>query len=70
MSSQVDETIEAERQVVFAGHSSGGLMAIFSTLWFLKNYSRVDCIATYRCVTFGSPLVANHISPDVANREN
>ncbi|KAL8092418.1 hypothetical protein AgCh_034627 [Apium graveolens] len=45
-------------------------MAIFAALWFLEKYTRVDCIATPRCVTFGSPLVGNHIFPHAIRREN
>ncbi|WOG95893.1 hypothetical protein DCAR_0415222 [Daucus carota subsp. sativus] len=70
LSVEVDETIREGKQVVFAGHSSGGPMAIFATLWFLEKYTNTECSAAPRCVTFGCPLVGNHIFPHAINREN
>ncbi|KAK1373585.1 Zinc finger CCCH domain-containing protein 5-like [Heracleum sosnowskyi] len=67
---EVDGAVGERKQVVFAGHGLGGPMAILATLWFLEKYTRVDCIATPRCVTFGSPLVGNHIFPHAIRREN
>lgn len=66
----MDEAVKQEKQVVFAGHGSGGPMATLATLWFLEKYTSIDCTAVPRCVTFGSPLVGNHIFPHAINREN
>lgn len=67
---QVDGAVKEQKQVVFAGHGLGGPMANFATLWFLEKYTRIGCIATPRCVTFGSPLVGNRILPHAVRREN
>ncbi|CAI8597705.1 unnamed protein product [Vicia faba] len=35
---QVDTAIKKQKQIIFAGHSSGGPLAILATLWALENY--------------------------------
>lgn len=67
----MEENIKKGKKIVFAGHSSGGPMAIFATLWFLEEYTRAEDIQIRcRCVTFGSPLMGDQIFGHAINREN
>jgi len=61
-----------KKQIVFAGHSSGGPMAILATLWILEKYRAQNSpgFIPPLCVTFGSPLVGNHIFSHATRREN
>lgn len=59
-----------KKQVVFAGHSSGGSLAMIATVWFLEQYTRKNCATTPRCVSFGSPLIGDHIFSHAIRREN
>lgn len=69
---EVDRAMKKKKQIVFAGHSSGGPVAILATLWALENFptpkssDRIPPI----CITFGSPLVGNHIFSHATRREN
>jgi enhanced disease susceptibility 1 protein len=63
------------KQVVFAGHSSGAVLAILATFWALEE--NLNSTKTHQiqqkspmCVTFGSPLIGNHIFSHASNREN
>lgn len=59
------------KQVVFTGHSSGGPIAILATIWCLEKYTRINQSLTLPfCVTFGSPLCANHVFSHALRREN
>lgn len=58
------------KQIVFAGHSSGGSLAMLATVWFLERYTRKNCATIPRCATFGSPLVGDHIFSHAIRREN
>lgn len=59
------------KQIVFAGHSSGGPIALLATIWFLEKYIRTN---SYQkppfCVTFGSPLAGDRIFSHALRREN
>lgn len=67
---QVNEAMEKNKQIVFTGISSGAAVAILAALWTLDKYitpntKRVPPL----CVTFGSPLVGNHILSHATRRE-
>lgn len=62
--------MEDKRQVVFAGNSSGGSLAMLTTVWFLEKFTRKNCATTPLCVTFGSPLIGDHIFSHAVRREN
>lgn len=69
---KVEKAVSKKQKIVFAGHSSGGPVAIFATLWFLEKYkSRADGNQSAPCcVTFGSPLVGDRILTHALRREN
>ncbi|KAG6633060.1 hypothetical protein I3843_12G021900 [Carya illinoinensis] len=65
---KVEEAIRKKKQIVFTGHSVGGAMAILATLWFLQEYSKPG--KSPLCLTFGCPLIGNHIFSHALRREN
>ncbi|KAK1363350.1 Lipase PAD [Heracleum sosnowskyi] len=68
---EVDKDRKKGKQIVFAGHSSGGPMAIFATLWFLENTNPKEGEQfPFRCLTFGSPLTGDKILGHAIKREN
>lgn len=70
---QVEKAVNERKQIVFTGHSSGGPVAIFATLWLLDKYIRPDTSSTRippRCLTFGSPLAGNRILAHALKRQN
>ncbi|KAG5536794.1 hypothetical protein RHGRI_024281 [Rhododendron griersonianum] len=68
---EVKKAVAEKKQIVFAGHSSGGPTAILATFWFLEEYVRKSSSPTTPlCVTFGSPLVGDRIIPHALRREN
>ncbi|WJX32951.1 Lipase (class 3) [Trifolium repens] len=73
--SEVNKAMAEGKQVVFAGHSSGAVLAILATFWALEE--NLNSTKTHQiqqkspmCVTFGSPLIGNHIFSHASNREN
>lgn len=70
---EVKKAITEGKQVVFTGHSSGAVLAILATFWALEEYLYPTKIQIQHkspmCVTFGSPLVGNHIFSHASNRE-
>ncbi|TKY73447.1 EDS1 protein [Spatholobus suberectus] len=71
--SEVNKAMVDGRQVVFTGHSSGAAMAILATFWALENYLNQIKNQSHKppfCVTFGSPLIGNHIFSHASRREN
>lgn len=67
----MEKAISDKKQIVFAGHSSGGAIAILAAIWFFEKYIRFDLYQTPPyCLTFGSPLVGNHIFSHALRREN
>lgn len=57
-----------KERIVFTGHSSGAPMAILASLWALEEY--LNTPNPPFCVTFGSPLIGNHIFSHATRREN
>ncbi|TKY73451.1 EDS1 protein [Spatholobus suberectus] len=72
LEAEVENAINKKRQIVFAGHSSGAPVAILATLWALEKYQTPKSHGGIPplCVTFGSPLVGNHIFSHATRREN
>lgn len=69
----MDKAVKSGKQIVFAGHSSGGPVAILATLWALEKYltpKSQGIVIPPLCITFGSPLVGNHIFSHATRREN
>lgn len=60
------------KQIVFAGHSSGGPIAILAALWCLEHCRKRpnDNLVYPYCITFGSPLVGDRIWSHALRREN
>ncbi|KAI4343794.1 hypothetical protein L6164_011103 [Bauhinia variegata] len=65
---EVEKAMKKKKQIFFTGHSSGAAVAILATLWTLET-SPIDHKPPL-CVTFGSPLVGNHIFSHAIRREN
>lgn len=71
LKTEVEKDLKKGKQIVFAGHSSGGPMAIFATLWFLENTKKPGSNQIpFRCLTFGSPLSGDKIFGHAVKREN
>ncbi|KAI9086396.1 hypothetical protein K1719_031480 [Acacia pycnantha] len=70
--SEVENATTAGKRIVFTGHSSGGPMAILATLWKLElDRKQMDQHPNPPvCLTFGSPLIGNHIFSHATKREN
>ncbi|KAG8379072.1 hypothetical protein BUALT_Bualt07G0050200 [Buddleja alternifolia] len=68
---EVEKAISDRKQIIFTGHSSGGPIAILTTIWFFEKYIRSN---TYNippfCLTYGSPLLGNRIFSHALKREN
>ncbi|KAK6924904.1 EDS1, EP domain [Dillenia turbinata] len=68
---KVSDAMKQMKKIVFTGHSAGGPIATFATLWFLESYIRLE---KYHipplCVTFGAPLTSNWIFSHALGREN
>ncbi|XP_061369737.1 protein EDS1L-like [Gastrolobium bilobum] len=69
---EVRNAMTNKKKIVFTGHSSGGPVAILATLWALDKclIPISDGGIPPQCVTFGSPLVGNHIFSHATRREN
>ncbi|CAK8543436.1 unnamed protein product [Lathyrus sativus] len=68
--SEVKKGVAEGKQIVFTGHSSGAVLAILATFWALEeNFNQIQHKSPM-CVTFGSPLVGNHILSHASNRQN
>jgi enhanced disease susceptibility 1 protein len=72
MNMQVEDAMNKKKQIVFAGHSSGGPVAILATLWTMEHYPTPKSLGGIPplCITFGSPLVGNHIFSHATRRED
>ncbi|CAI8585523.1 unnamed protein product [Vicia faba] len=68
--SEVKKGMAEGKQVVFTGHSSGAVLAILVTFWALEENLNQTQLKPPMCVTFGSPLVGNHIFSHASNRQN
>lgn len=72
LKNEVEKAMLDRKQIVFAGHSSGGPIAILAALWCLE-YCRTrpnDNLVYPYCMTFGSPLVGDRIWSHALRREN
>ncbi|XP_060170323.1 protein EDS1L-like [Lycium barbarum] len=72
LKNEVEKAMSDGKQIVFAGHSSGGPIAILAALWCLE-YCRTrpnDNLVYPYCMTFGSPLVGDRIWSHALKREN
>lgn len=67
--SQVEEAVNENKKLVFTGHSLGGPIAVLATISFLQEYVKPKNARPPFCVTFGSPLVGNHILSHALERE-
>lgn len=73
LKNEVETAMSKGRHVVFAGHSSGGAIAILAALWCLeccRTRPEGDMLVHLYCMTFGSPLVGNKIWSHALRREN
>ncbi|XP_061373481.1 protein EDS1L-like [Gastrolobium bilobum] len=71
--SEVNKAMTEGKQIIFTGHSSGAAVAILATFWALEEYLNPTKNQNHKppfCVTFGSPLVGNHIFSHASRREN
>ncbi|KAL2340845.1 hypothetical protein Fmac_008785 [Flemingia macrophylla] len=71
--SEVAKAMGEGKQMVFTGHSSGAAVAILATFWALEEYLmqiKTQNLKPPFCVTFGSPLIGNHIFSHASRREN
>ncbi|KAL3716930.1 hypothetical protein ACJRO7_008497 [Eucalyptus globulus] len=69
--SYVANALGGNEQIIFTGHSSGGPIAIYATVWFLEEHKRSKKTETPRffCLTFGSPLATDHTFCHAIQRE-
>ncbi|KVH98879.1 Lipase, class 3 [Cynara cardunculus var. scolymus] len=57
---EVEKAVKEGNKILLTGHSSGGAIASFATLWILEEYARKQRIQVpIHCVTFGSPLIGD-----------
>ncbi|XLR23845.1 hypothetical protein S83_051745 [Arachis hypogaea] len=73
LQNEVSKAITEGKQIIFTGHSSGASMANLITFWTLEEYLNPNKNQHYRppiCITFGAPLIGNHIFSHATNREN
>ncbi|PQQ08457.1 protein EDS1L-like [Prunus yedoensis var. nudiflora] len=68
LENQVEAALNEQKSIIFTGHSTGGAIAALATIWFLQKYPNANNGAFF-CVTFGSPLVGNHIISHALRRE-
>ncbi|XP_050260350.1 protein EDS1L-like [Quercus robur] len=72
---KVQKAVKENKQILFTGHSSGGSIANLTTIWFLEKYLKPEynykiSPSSPLCVTFGCPLIGNHIFSHALRREN
>lgn len=73
LKNEVVKAVSDGKQIVFAGHSSGGPIAILAAVWCLeycKSNGKLDRLINRYCMTFGSPLVGDRIWSHALRREN
>lgn len=58
----MEKALKRKKQMIFTGHSGGGPIAIYATLWLLEYLKKGKIqTASLFCLTLGSPLIADHI---------
>ncbi|KAI3673468.1 hypothetical protein L6452_39587 [Arctium lappa] len=68
---EVEKAVKEGKKIILTGHSSGGAIASFATLWILEEYTRKQAIKVpIRCVTFGSPLIGDGNLTHAVRRQN
>ncbi|KAF8006000.1 hypothetical protein BT93_K0319 [Corymbia citriodora subsp. variegata] len=71
--SEMEKATRKGKPIIFAGHSSGGPIAIYATIWLLEEYRRLKKPLTQNhgpfCLTFGSPLTTDRIFCHAVRRE-
>lgn len=75
LKNEVVKAVSDGKQIVFAGHSSGGPIAILAAVWCLeyfrtKSNEKLDRPVYPYCMTFGSPLVGDRVWSHALRREN
>lgn len=71
LQNEVEKALGEKKQVIFAGHSTGGAIAIIATVYFLEKYLKPEMTRVPPfCVTFGSPLVGDRLFTHAIQREN
>ncbi|PKI78048.1 hypothetical protein CRG98_001668 [Punica granatum] len=70
---EVMKALDDKKQIIFTGHSAGGPVAIFATIWLFEHLRSLKQIQTsltsHYCLTFGSPLAADRIFCHAVRRE-
>ncbi|KAI6675315.1 hypothetical protein NL676_003221 [Syzygium grande] len=71
LGTEVKKAVEDNKQIIFTGHSSGGPIAMYTTVWFLEKYIRSNEKQTPHpfCLTFGSPLTTDRTFCHAVQRE-
>ncbi|XP_076903414.1 protein EDS1-like [Bidens hawaiensis] len=70
LKAEVENAVKEGKKILFAGHSSGGALASFATLWLLDEYTRKQNKRfAIGCVTFGSPLIGDGTVTHAVRRE-
>ncbi|XP_039160054.1 protein EDS1L isoform X2 [Eucalyptus grandis] len=69
--SEVKKALDDNKQIIFTGHSSGGPIAIYATVWFLEEHRKSKKEETPHafCLTFGSPLTTDRTFGHAIRRE-
>ncbi|KAJ9568143.1 LOW QUALITY PROTEIN: hypothetical protein OSB04_004109 [Centaurea solstitialis] len=68
---EVEKAMKEGKKILVTGHSSGGAIASFATLWMLEEYARKRAIEVpIRCITFGSPLIGDGTLSHAVRRQN
>ncbi|MED6174888.1 defense response, partial [Stylosanthes scabra] len=74
LKTEVSKAMTEGKQIVFTGHSSGASVANLLTFWTLEEYLNPNKKNQHYkppiCITFGAPLIGNHIFSHATNREN
>nr|WMM66260.1 EDS1 [Saussurea medusa] len=68
---EVEKAVKEGKKILSTGHSSGGAIASFATLWILEEFTRKQSIKNpIHCVTFGSPLIGDGTLTHAVRRQN
>ncbi|KAL4566568.1 hypothetical protein LXL04_030686 [Taraxacum kok-saghyz] len=67
--SEVDKAVNEGKKILFTGHSYGGAIASFATLWMLECVKKDGKKFPIGCLTFGSPLIGDRTMSHAVRRE-